>query len=614
MMPAILTVAGLDVSFATPDGRIQAVRGLDFDVNVGETLGIVGESGSGKSQTVLATMGLLAANGTATGKILFDGRDLLKLRVDELRKIRGCRIAIIFQDPMTSLNPFLTVGRQMSQVLQFHDGASRTAALKQCERMLDAVHIADPRRRLGMYPHELSGGMRQRVMIATALLCRPALLIADEPTTALDVTVQAQILTLLRELRDEFDTSIVLITHDLGVVAGLCDRVLVMQNGCARDYGSTEQIFYSPEHAYTAALLAAVPRIDDPGMLRKPADPSSVVESSGDTAKAVLADQPVLDVDALKVDFSVPADGVFRPAQTLHAVDGISLTLSAGETLGVVGESGCGKSTLARAILNLVPVTAGRVCLLGQNLAGLNKRSLKESRRNMQVIFQDPLAALNPRMTVEQIVGEPLQTFERSLSKNDIRERVGNLLEKVGLDRAHMNRYPHEFSGGQCQRIGIARALILQPRLIVCDEPVSALDVSIQAQILELLVDLQEKLGIALIFIAHDLAVVRHISHRIMVMYLGRVVEVAGREDLFANPQHPYTRALIDSVPVPDPRVERTRVTPALEGDVPSPLDPPSGCAFRTRCVRATRTCETTIPALEVRQNSGVACHHPGDI
>jgi peptide/nickel transport system ATP-binding protein len=607
MSSPLLNVAGLDIVFATPDGPVHAVRNLDFDVRQGETLGIVGESGSGKSQAVLATMGLLANNGRATGEVIFDGRSILDLPPAEIRKIRGCRIAMVFQDPMTSLNPFLTVGRQMCEVLQFHDALNRASALKHCERMLDAVRITDPKRRLGMYPHELSGGMRQRVMIATALLCRPELLIADEPTTALDVTVQAQILLLMKELRTEFETSIILISHDLGVVAGLCDRVLVMQDGNACEYGPTDQVFYAPEHTYTKALLAAVPRLDDANVRTMPDAPSSNFDLSGPGASSVLA------VDGLSVDFAIPSPGFFRAARILHAVDGVSLTLKAGETLGVVGESGCGKSTLARAVLNLVPTTEGRVCLLGQNLDDLDKASVKASRQHMQIVFQDPLAALNPRMTIGEIVAEPLETFNRRLAKEEIHERVQEILQKVGLEKAHANRYPHEFSGGQCQRIGIARALILKPRVIVCDEPVSALDVLIQAQILKLLIGLQEQFEIALIFIAHDLAVVRQISHRIMVMYLGRVVEVADRIDLFANPRHPYTRALIDAVPVPDPQVERARDAPALEGDVPSPLDMPSGCAFRSRCVRATQRCADVAPKLEFRRRSGVACHHPVD-
>jgi len=596
----LLQVTDLNVQFTMPDGLVHAVKDLSFEVTAGETLGVVGESGSGKSQTVLALMQLLASNGAAAGRVVFDGEEMLGLPESRMNRIRGARIAMIFQDPMTSLNPYLTIGQQMSEVLRLHQGLSRRDALSRSEQMLDAVHITDARRRLGMYAHELSGGMRQRVMIATALLCKPALLIADEPTTALDVTVQAQILALMRELRSELATSMILITHDLGVVAGTCDRVLVMQNGVAREYGTTDKVFYGAEDAYTRALLAAVPRLDQENL-------RSAFESGRAKSES---EQKVLAIDALKVHFKVPAARLFAPARKLRAVDGITLELRAGETLGVVGESGCGKSTLARAVLRLVPITEGRICLLGRDLGTQNKHTLNASRRDMQIIFQDPLAALNPRMTVREIVGEPLDTFHRDLSKTEAVERIEDILVKVGLESAHMNRYPHEFSGGQCQRIGIARALILRPRLIICDEPVSALDVSIQAQIINLLVEIQEQLGLAMIFIAHDLAVVRQISHRVLVMYLGRTVEIADPHELCAHPRHPYTRALINAVPVPDPRVERARTGTVLEGDVPSPLDPPSGCAFRTRCANASEKCVTVRPELESRGNSMVACHH----
>jgi oligopeptide/dipeptide ABC transporter ATP-binding protein len=607
MSTAILRVADLDVRFATPDGPVHAVRKLNFEVSAGETLGIVGESGSGKSQTVLAVMNLLADNGSATGSTVFDGQEILNLPAPRMNKIRGARIAMIFQDPMTSLNPYLTIGRQMSAVLCMHQGSSRKAASKKCEAMLEAVHISEAKRRLGMYPHELSGGMRQRVMIASALLCRPSLLIADEPTTALDVTVQAQILALIRELRTEFDTSILLITHDLGVVAGNCDRVLVMQGGDVRDYGGIDEVFYSPRHAYTKALLAAVPRLDDDHLRRAPV---SHVDAKRGAA--------LLRVDGLRVYFKIPPAALFAPAQTLRAVDGVSLELNPGETLGVVGESGCGKSTLARGVLRLVRVTGGQVCLLGKDLATLDRKSLKDSRQDMQMIFQDPLASLNPRMMVRDIISEPLQTYHPELSGAEMTKRAGNILNRVGLEAAHLNRYPHEFSGGQCQRIGIARALILQPRMIICDEPVSALDVSVQAQIIDLLIELQEEFSLALIFIAHDLAVVRRLSHRVMVMYLGRVVEIAERQALYEQPRHPYTRALIKAVPVPDPRIERARVGTVLQGDVPSPLAPPSGCAFRTRCEHATGICAEQIPEL-ARHGAGdekslVACHHAAEI
>jgi peptide/nickel transport system ATP-binding protein len=594
-MSSLLAVRDLHVSFTTPDGMVRAVAGINFEVRAGQTLGIVGESGSGKSQTVLALMGLLAANGRASGSAVFAGEEVLGLSAARMNRIRGVRMSMIFQDPMTSLNPYLKIGSQMSQVLRLHEGLSRGDALHRCREMLDAVHISDAARRLKMYPHELSGGMRQRVMIATALLCRPSLLIADEPTTALDVTVQAQILALMRELRSNFDTAILLITHDLGVVAGICDHVLVMQKGEARESGTTDEIFYRTSNDYTRSLLAAVPRLDR-GSEALPA----VAESA----------EPVLSVDKLKVMFKIPAEKWLMPDRTLRAVDGVSLTLGPGETLGVVGESGCGKSTLARAILRLVEPTQGKVCLLGQNLGELDSGRLKSTRREMQIIFQDPLASLNPRMTVRNIVAEPLRTFRRELSADQVTEQVAEILHRTGLERAHLNRYPHQFSGGQCQRIGIARALILKPRVIICDEPVSALDVSVQGQIIRLLIELQGEFALSLIFIAHDLAVVRHISHRVMVMYLGRVVELATQDELYENPRHPYTRALINAVPVPDPAVERAKQHVPLEGDVPSPLDPPSGCAFRTRCAFATELCARERPVLKQLGGSQVACHH----
>ena len=606
MSDALLQVTDLSVMFATPDGPVHAVKNLEFSLTAGETLGIVGESGSGKSQTMLAIMGLLAENGCARGRAVFDGEQLLGLPASRLNRIRGARIAMVFQDPMSSLNPFVTIGRQMSAVLRLHRGLSRREALSESERMLDLVQITDARRRLGMYPHELSGGMRQRVMIATALSCRPALLIADEPTTALDVTVQAQILALLTELRRELGTSVILITHDLGVIAGTCDHVLVMQDGVAKEHGLVDAVFHAPRDPYTKALLAAVPRLDAP--------------LTDQATRPDVADplDKVLTVEDMKVHFGVPAERLLAPARILRAVDGVSLELRAGETLGIVGESGCGKSTLARAMLWLPPViqavTQGRVCLLGRELGALDRRALNAARKDMQIIFQDPYAALNPRMTVREIVAEPLQTHDAGLSRDEVLDRVAAVLTQVGLENEHLNRYPHEFSGGQCQRVGIARALILKPRLIICDEPVSALDVSIQAQIVGLLLDLQAQLGLSLIFIAHDLAVVRRISHRVMVMYLGKVVESADRRTLFEHPRHPYTRALINAVPVPDPRVEKARRRTVLTGDVPSPLDPPSGCAFRTRCAHATQRCAAQTPALEPLEASMVACHHAADI
>ncbi len=591
----LLDVASLSVNFKTASGSVAAVKDLSFSLQPGETLGIVGESGSGKSQAMLALLGLLADNGVATGSARFAGEELLGLSSPRLREIRGAGIAMVFQDPMTALNPYLRIGAQMTMVLQAHQRISRQNARARALELLKAVRLSEAERRLDMFPHELSGGMRQRVMIATALLCEPRVLIADEPTTALDVTVQAQILELMAELRHQFRTATILISHDLGVVAGQCDRLLVMQDGYTRERGGVEAIFDKPAHEYTRALLAAVPRLDVPG------------------ARSPASEDEVLTVDDLSVAFELPAQGWFAKAPVLRAVDNVSLQLSAGETLGVVGESGCGKSTLARAILRLVNITEGKVALLGRELSSLDGRQLRDARRHLQVIFQDPLASLNPRMTVRDIVAEPLETFHPELSKGQMNERVAEILRRVGLETDHMQRYAHEFSGGQCQRIGIARALVLKPKVIICDEPVSALDVSVQAQIIRLLISLQDQLGLALIFVAHDLAVVRQISHRVLVMYLGRVVELAQADALYENPQHPYTQALLAAIPVPDPQLERRRVAVALSGDLPSPIDPPSGCSFRTRCAHALKDCATTRPVLRPFANNQVACLRAGE-
>jgi len=589
----LLRVSGLSVSYQTDNGLVRAVRDLAFEIHAKETLGIVGESGSGKTQTALSVMGLLAETARVSGQAIFNDRDLLHMNEAALNKVRGNEIAMIFQDPMTALNPHLTIGKQMARVLQHHRGISRSDALNEAAALLDAVRIPEARNRLYQYPHEMSGGMRQRVMIATALLCKPKLLIADEPTTALDVTVQAQILQLMQELQTEFGTAILLITHDMGVVAGNCDRVLVMQSGELQEQGKVDDVFYAPQAEYTRSLLAAVPRLDE----------------AGETQLSAVGSD-LLSVDQVRVVFETERPALFAPRRLLRAVDGVSFDLRAGETLGIVGESGCGKSSLARGVLRLIELAAGRVSLLGDNLGELDSAALIAKRKEMQIIFQDPLASLNPRMTVGDIIGEPLRTFSPELSEAERISRVKDLLVRVGLEREHIARYPHEFSGGQCQRIGIARALISEPELIICDEPVSALDVSVQAQIVDLLMQIQRDTGLALIFIAHDLAVVRHISHRVMVMYLGRAVELADRDTLYETPLHPYTRALIDSVPIPDPRLEPSRDPALLQGDLPSPLDPPSGCAFRTRCALADERCAAERPELRDIGASLVACHH----
>ncbi|MEO8224259.1 MAG: ABC transporter ATP-binding protein [Gammaproteobacteria bacterium] len=597
MNTSLLEVNDLNVSFATRDGPVHAVKGLSFAIGPGEVLGIVGESGSGKTQAAMALLGLLADNGSASGSIRFEGAELVGLPDAAMSAIRGSRIAMVFQDPMTSLNPYLTVGAQMGLVLKRHRGLGGSAARAECLQLLTAVHITDPESRLDMYPHELSGGMRQRVMIATALLCRPALLIADEPTTALDVTVQAQILALMAELRVTFGTAILLITHDLGVAAGTCDRLLVMKNGECQEQGPIDDCFHNPKTAYARELLAAVPRLDAEPVRTRPADA-----------------EPVVQITDLRMYYPVAQPGLFTPPKLLRALDGVSLELRPGETLGVVGESGSGKSTLARAVLRLVKPTGGRVCLLGRELASLPENEVRPSRRDMQLVFQDPLAALDPRMTIGQIIAEPLEAFEPSLSASVLTARVNEALVQVGLEPDWRNRYPHQFSGGQCQRVGIARALILKPKLLVCDEAVSALDVTIQAQIVALLVELQQRLGLAMIFISHDLAVVRRLSHRVLVMYLGKVMEMADAEEQYRAPKHPYTRALMAAVPIPDPRLEKARVKVMATGEVPSPLANIQGCVFRSRCGVAVERCRREEPPLVEFGTSKVACWRVGEV
>ena len=567
----ILDVRDLSVSFETQDGRVEAVKKLSFDVARGECLGLVGESGSGKSQTVLAAMGLTAANGIVEGSIKFDGVEITGLDRKQLNDIRGARIAMIFQDPLTSLTAHMTVGAQMAEVLARHKKLKGAEAEKRIVDWLERVRIPEAKRRLHQFPHELSGGMRQRVMIASAMLCEPQVLLADEPTTALDVTVQAQVLDLMDELKRETGAGLVLITHDMGVIARMADRVVVMRYGEAVERGQVDQVFARPAHAYTRMLLEAMPRLDRTDRGSRPsigtAPPKDV--------------KPILEVDDLHVTFpvSVPG-GLFGKRVPLRAVDGVSLSLRPGETVGVVGESGCGKSTLARGVLRLLDPSAGSVAWLGRDIAKASRSEMQPLRKELQIVFQDPLASLDPRMTIGQSIAEPLTVFRPDVDGKGREAAAREIMQRMDLDPNMVNRYPHELSGGQNQRVGIARAMILRPKLVVCDEAVSALDVSVQAQILDLLIDLQKEFGLAMMFISHDLSVIREVCHRVMVLYLGRVVETASREELFANPHHPYTRALLSAVPSPDPVRERNRVKVKLHGDLPSPLDPKASLRF----------------------------------
>jgi oligopeptide/dipeptide ABC transporter ATP-binding protein len=597
----VLRLEDLNVTFTTPDGEVAAVRGFSLSVGRGECVGVVGESGAGKSQAFLATMGLLASNGRVQGRARFGSVDLIAQRGNDLDRVRGARIGMVFQDPMTSLTPHLSVGDHVAEPIVRHLKVSWREARSRALALLQQVHVTDAPRRMTQYPHELSGGMRQRVMIAIALACDPELLIADEPTTALDVTIQAQILALLLELKRKRGMAMVLITHDFGAVAGVADRVAVMQAGRILELDTVRAVMKTPRHPYTQALLRAVALGDQPR--------SGVTAAACELPQSRDAAPAALSISGLSVQFPVPRGWFARPAM-LRAVDDVSLELRAGEALGVVGESGCGKSTLARAALLLIRPSAGQVVWMGRSLEGLSVGALKPLRRELQIVFQDPLASLDPRMTVGEIVEEPLRVHRPELNAADRVNAVAEMLVRVGIAPDLVNRYPHEFSGGQCQRIGIARAMILKPRLLVCDEPVSALDISIQEQIVTLLADLKREYGMCILFVSHNLAVVRRLCDRVLVLYLGRMMELAPSERLYTRALHPYTRDLLDAIPIPDPDVQPARLARVLGGEPPSPLNPPSGCVYRTRCPHAKDVCRERVPAWEeAEEGHRVACH-----
>jgi peptide/nickel transport system ATP-binding protein len=581
MTTPILSVSNLSTSFRVEGAWKQVVRSVSFDIAPKETLAVVGESGSGKSVTALSIMRLTPQGSSKIeGSIKLAGQELLTLPEPQMRRIRGNDVAMIFQEPMTSLNPVLTIGFQIAEALILHRDMSRAEAEAETIRLLEKVRIPAAKSRFHEYPHRFSGGMRQRVMIAMALACKPKLLIADEPTTALDVTIQAQILQLIKELQEEEGMSVLFITHDMGVVAEIADRTVVMYNGQAVETGATEDIFARAKHPYTRSLLSAVPKLGSMEGRSRPmrfpvvdraTGESDIPEETPDTVKS--AERPVLEVSNLTTRFEIRSGLLSTVTGRVHAVENVAFSVQAGETLALVGESGCGKSTTGRSVMRLIEPQAGSVLLDGVDVLKLNQTDLREQRKRMQMIFQDPFASLNPRMNVGAAIAEPL-LINKLATRSEARDQIAELLRRVGLQPDMASRFPHEFSGGQRQRICIARALAVEPRLIVADEAVSALDVSVKAQVVNLMLELQARMGLAYLFISHDMAVVERVSHRVAVMYLGEIVEIGPREAIFGNPQHPYTKRLLAAVPIADP-TRRNEKNPVSNDEIKSPVRAP---------------------------------------
>lgn len=664
MSEHILEVNHISTEFRLKHRTTYAVNDVSFYIDRGETIGIVGESGSGKSVTQMSVLGLIESppGVVAEGEVFFEDKDLAKPESRKfMHEIRGRRIAMIFQDPMISLNPTMTVGQQITETICEHMQMSKQDAKKRAIEYMKKVKIPDAELRYDNFPFEFSGGMCQRIMIAMAMCCDPSILVADEATTALDVTTQAQILEMLQEIVKETNTSLIIVTHNLGIVARYADRIYVMYGGTIVEQAGTDALFAKPSHAYTIGLLNSVPRLDDskermlmpinglpPTLHQKPqrcpffdrctqrveacekekpmlrqVEPghfssclnehldTSLKTSDALTKKKIDWNDKVLEVKDLRMDFPLYRGGMIKKRiGTVHAAGGISFAVHRGETLGLVGESGCGKSTVANCIMHLLKPTGGQISFLGQDVTKLSESEFRKLRKDIQLIFQDPFSSLDPKQTIGDIVGEPLRVHKLVANEKEYQERVKELFEMIGLSPELIGRAPHELSGGQRQRIGIARALASRPKLIICDEPVSALDVSVQAQIMNLLENLQQKLGISYLFVAHDLSVVRHISDRIAVMYLGKIVELGDWKTLYESPLHPYTKTLLSAIPIPDPVVERAREKQKAIGDIPSAAHIPEGCSFHTRCPYATEKCKQAVPETVTYENGHmVSCH-----